>query len=202
MSGEGADRFDRRIFLAILASAAFTTRIAQAAGAWRTLSGPFVQERTLGLFKSTVRSQGKVTLVRPDKLRWELSAPDEIVYWATADVLAYRSRAGSGRVPANAGRIAASMADLRALLGGDLASLRGRYEVKETASGDNLLLEAAPKEPAQSPFKKLTLELGPDRIRPLQAVLVEGPKDQSRIRFGDLVLDAPVDPRVMEPPPA
>lgn len=192
---------ERRIFLAILASAAFAARAAEAAPTWKTLTGPFTQERTLGLFKSTVRSQGKVTLVRPDKLRWELSAPDEIVYWATPDVLAYRSRAGSGRVPANAGRIAASMADLRALLAGDLAALRGRYDVKETASGDTMLLDAVPKDPAQSPFKKLTLELGPDRIRPLQAILVEGPKDQARIRFGDLVLDAPVDPRVMEPPP-
>ncbi len=186
-------------------AAALATTAARALGTpptWKTLTGPFVQERTLGLFKSTVRSQGKLTLVRPDRLRWELFAPDEIVYWATADVLAYRSRQGMGRVPATVGRFAASMADLRALLGGDLAALRARYDVTEGGTEAAPTVEAIPKEAARSPFKKLTLELAADRIRPVRASLIEGPKDQTLIRFGDLTLDAPVDPSEMTPPRA
>ncbi len=173
-----------------------------AAPAWTTLAGPFVQERTLGLFKSTVRSQGKMLLARPDRLRWELLAPDAITYWATPDTLAYRSAAGAGRVPATAGRIAASMVDLRALLAGDRAQLRARYALEEApTAGGGVLLEATPREGTGAPFKKLTLEWGPDKIRPVRASLVEGPKDRTEIRFGELVLDGPVDPRLLEPPP-
>jgi outer membrane lipoprotein-sorting protein len=197
----------RRQLLVLAAAAALpgTARTARALGVattWKTLAGPFVQERTLGLFKQTVRSQGRLTLVRPDRLRWELFAPDEIVYWATPEVLAYRSRQGVGRMPASAGRLAASMADLRALLVGDLNALRARYDVKEGGTDAAPVVEAAPKEGTKLPFKKLTLELAADRIRPVRASLVEGPKDQTLIRFGDLVLDGPVDPREMEPPRA
>jgi outer membrane lipoprotein-sorting protein len=197
-------KLGRRELLVLGAAAALpgTARALGAPPAWKTLTGPFAQERTLGLFKSTVRSEGKLTLVRPDRLRWELLAPDEIVYWATPDVLAYRSRQGVGRVPAAAHRLAASMADLRALLAGDLTTLRLRYDVREGGTESAPLIEAVPKEATPSPFKKLTLELGADRIRPARAWLVEGPKDQTLIRFGDLVLDAPVDPREMEPPRA
>ena len=194
--------FGRRELLAFVAATSLA-RLARAGGppaAWKTLSGPFSQERTLGMFKSTVRSTGKMTIVRPDRLRWELFAPDEIVYWATPEVLAYRSREGSGRVPANAGRLAASMSDLRAMLTGDVTTLRARYEVREDVRDDGATIEAVPKEGTKCPFKKVTLELAADRIRPLRATLVEGPKDETRIRFGELVVDGPVDPRTMEPP--
>jgi len=194
----------RRDLLLAFAAAMVLPRAARALAAptWKTLSGPFVQERTLGLFKSVVRSSGKLTLVRPDRLRWELFAPDEIVYWATPDVLAYRSRQGVGRAPATTGRVATSMADLRAMLAGDFTGLRARYDVTEGGTESAPTVEAVPKDATKAPFKKLTLELAPDRIRPVRSTLLEGPKDQTVIRFGDLVLDAPVDPREMEPPKA
>ena len=55
--------------------------VARARSSVTTLSGPFTQERTIGLLSAKVRSTGTLTLVRPDRLRWELSPPDDVVYW-------------------------------------------------------------------------------------------------------------------------
>ncbi|MEP7125371.1 MAG: outer membrane lipoprotein carrier protein LolA, partial [Byssovorax sp.] len=86
---------DRRHFLAVVAAAGAATatlsigvparadevsdalaKIARARASLKTLTVPFTQERTIGLLASTVKSEGELTMVRPDKLRWELKAPD------------------------------------------------------------------------------------------------------------------------------
>ena len=74
-------------------------RIAAARASLHTLVGPFTQERTISLLATSVKSQGTVYLVRPDRLRWELEPPDDVVYWITPEGLAYRSKTGQGRVP-------------------------------------------------------------------------------------------------------
>ncbi|MFO0673296.1 MAG: hypothetical protein U0235_27395 [Polyangiaceae bacterium] len=42
--------------------------------------GLFTQERTIGLLATKVKSTGTPALARPDRLRWELAAPDSVVY--------------------------------------------------------------------------------------------------------------------------
>src|SRR5271169_4811635 len=99
-------------------------RIARARASVRTLQGPFVQTRTIGLLATDVRSTGTLTMVRPDRLRWELAPPDDVTFWIGPQGLAYRSAHGQARVPAATARVAGALDDLRALLGGDPASLR------------------------------------------------------------------------------
>jgi hypothetical protein len=90
----------------------------------RTLQGPFVQTRSIGLLATDVRSTGTLVLVRPDRLRWELAPPDAVTFFVGPDGLAYKGATGQGHaMPPNA-RIAAALDDLRTLLGGDLTKLR------------------------------------------------------------------------------
>jgi hypothetical protein len=182
------------------------SRIERAQSQLKTLSGSFTQERTIGLLRSKVTSRGKLTLARPDRLRWELLPPDEIVYWVTPSGLAYKSPRGSASVasgpatgPAVGARIARALDDLHALLG-DLAKLRHHYLLKGHPLSAGAQIEALPKDPGQSTFKKLTVELGPDLVRPLRVTLIEGPKDSTEIVFGELVVNGPVDPKLLEPP--
>ena len=88
-------------------------RIAKARASLRTLVGPFTQERTISLLSTSVRSQGKLYLVRPDRLRWELDPPDDVVYWITPEGLAYRSKSGQGRVPPAQARLTRARAGKR-----------------------------------------------------------------------------------------
>jgi outer membrane lipoprotein-sorting protein len=173
--------------------------VARARKGAKSFAGPFTQTRKMGLMKAQIVSQGRVSLVLPDRLRWELFPPDEIVYFVTPDGLAYRNRSSQGAVRANDARtLAAGLDDLRAMLGGDLAQLRKRYDLKAFAVGDDVELEANALPSAESRgMKAIKFGIGKDRIRPTFTRLVEKNGDSSDIRFGELRMNVPIDPASM-----
>jgi hypothetical protein len=175
-------------------------RIARARAPVHTLQGPFTQTRTIGLLATDVRSRGTLTLVRPDRLRWELAAPDDVTFWITPEGLAYRSAHGQGQLSAASVRVGGALEDLRTLVGGDLARLRERWELRclrHDASGAEI--EATARSGSASPLRSSRLALAPDLVRPVRAVLVEGSRDKTVIEFGQLVIDAPVEDARMRP---
>jgi hypothetical protein len=175
-------------------------RISRARASVRTLQGPFTQTRSIGLLATEVRSQGVLTLVRPDRLRWELAAPDDVTFWVTPEGLAYRSAHGQGRVSPSAARAGGALDDLRTLLGGDLSRLRDRWDLRvarDNATGAEI--EATPRAGTAGALRSSRLALTPDLARPTRAVLVEGPRDKTVIEFGALVVNAPVDDARMRP---
>jgi len=178
-------------------------RIARARAPLKTLVGPFTQERTIGLLATSVLSRGTLTLVRPDRLRWELAPPDDVVYWITPEGLAYRSKTGQGRVSAAQARLASSLDDLRTLLGGDLSRLKARYDLRlvpnAVPGGSETTFEGTPRDPTV-PLKQLRFGVAADGVTPLFAELFEGPRDKTRIQFGALQRDTAVDPATVRPP--
>ncbi len=178
----------------------FLAQVARARAGVTTLTGPFTQERSIGLLAAKVRSTGTLTLVRPDRLRWELAPPDEAIYWVTPDGLAYRSPTGQGKVPAASQKATAALADLRILLGGDLNELRGRYDLRGSCPEHApFVLHATPKPGVEAPFQDMTFTLAPDLIAPETVTITEGPRDRTEIRFGTLRVNAPVPPSAMTP---
>ncbi len=176
-------------------------RIASARATLHTLRGPFVQTRTIGLLATDVRSTGTLTLVRPDRLRWELAPPDAVTFWIGPEGLAYRDAHGQARLPATTARMAAGLDDLRTLLGGDPARLRERWELKVTRDdGTGAEIDATPRTSAGALLQRLRFALAPDLVRPVRATLTEGPRDRTVIEFGALVIDGPVDGASMKPP--
>ncbi len=174
--------------------------IARARANVTTLTGPFTQERTIGLLAAKVRSTGTLTLVRPDRLRWELAAPDDVIYWVTPEGLAYKSASGQGRAPAGTQRIAAALSDLRVLLGGDLAALESRYEVSGTCqAGKALSFRAVPKPGASVSFQEMRFTLAQDLVAPEFVTIVETPRDRTDIHFGTMRANTPVASAAMTP---
>src|SRR5262245_29995734 len=120
----------RRTFLFVLAFAPTAwadlgdrlKAVGEARAKIKTLSGPFTQERTIGLLSTKVSSTGKLALVRPDRLLWELDAPDSVSYWVGPEGLAYKGKNGQGRLPLGT-KLAPALDDLRILLAGDLQKL-------------------------------------------------------------------------------
>lgn len=165
----------------------------------KTLTGPFTQERVIGLLSAKVTSTGRLTLVRPDRLLWELDAPDSVSYWVGPEGLAYKGAHGHGHLPMDA-RLAPGLGDLRTLLGGDLGKLRERYLLTELPAGGGLAFDAVPKDKAGARFARLSLLLAEDLVRPRKISLYEGGKERTDITFGALAIDAPVDPARMRPP--
>ena len=106
-------------------------------------------------------------------------------------------------MPAASQKIAAALDDLRVLLGGDLAALRGRYDLTGTCSGEHVVsFRAAPKPgAAASPasFQEMRFTLAPDLVAPLSVTIVEGPRDRTEIHFGVVRANVPVALGVMSP---
>jgi len=176
-------------------------RVASARSSLHTLQGPFVQTRSIGLLATDVRSTGTLTLLRPDRLRWELAPPDAITFWIGPEGLAYRDAHGQARLPATTARMAGALDDLRTLLGGDPSRLRERWNlsvVRDDATGAEL--DATPRALAGAPLRGLRFALAPDLVRPVRVTLTEGPRDRTVIEFGTLVVDGPVDGATMRPP--
>jgi hypothetical protein len=175
-------------------------RIARARAPVHTMQGPFTQTRTIGLLATDVRSTGALVLVRPDRLRWELAAPDDVTFFVGPEGLSYRAAHGRGSTLPPDARIAGALDDLRTLLGGDLTRLRERWNLQllrdDTAGVE---LEATPRATAPSPLRSMRFALARDLVRPTRVLLVEGPRDRTAIDFGALVVDAPVDPAKMRP---
>ena len=189
--------------------------VARARARLKTLVGPFTQERKIGLLAAAVRSTGRLTLVRPDRLVWALQPPDDVTYWIGPEGLAYKSAHARGRLALGSGapgagdatssrtaRLAAALEDVRTLIGGDLARLRDRYELRlaSARSADELLLEATPKVNGRGALQRILFGLDRERARPTRATLVEGPRDITEIVFGSLARDVPVPPAAARPP--
>ena len=176
-------------------------RIARARTPVRSLQGPFVQTRTIGLLATAVRSTGTMVLVRPDRLRWELAPPDAVTFFVGPDGLAYRSAQGQGHVPTVGARLGGALDDLRTVLGGDLSKLRERWDLavlRDDATGAEL--EATPRPGTTTPLHTIRFALAPGLALPTQTLLVEGPRDKTLIEFGALATNVPVDEAKMRPP--
>lgn len=173
--------------------------IAQARASLTTLQGPFTQTKTLGLMATQIKSTGTMLLERPSKLRWELAAPDSVVYWMLPGGLAYKGKNGQGQLPVT-DKMAPQLADMKAFLAGDLGSLKARYELREVPDASGVTIEATPKVAEGARFKQVVLSLDPDLVRPRKIVLLEGAKDKTEIVFGELKKNAPIDPALLTGP--
>jgi outer membrane lipoprotein-sorting protein len=179
--------------------------VAKARGGLQSLVGAFTQERTIGLLATMVKSEGEMTVVRPDRLRWELRPPDAITYWIGPEGLSYATPSGGASVGKNAaGRFGAVLSDLLTLIGGDLGKLRARYDLAvQKAEGGVLVLSARPTtEEVKKHVKSLSLRLAPNLWAVQRIEIEEVGGDRSVITFATMARDAKVDPARMVPPRA
>ena len=175
-------------------------RVARARARVRTLQGPFTQTRTLGLLATDVRSRGTLTLVCPDRLRWDLAPPDDVSFFVGPEGMAYRGPHGQAAAVPPIARFGGVLDDLRTVLGGDLRALRPRWDLRalrDDATGAEI--EATPRPGGDARLASLRFALAADLVRPTSALLVEGPKDRTDVQFGAMVVDAPVDAARMRP---
>lgn len=176
--------------------------ITKARASVKTLVGTFSQERVIGLLATAVKSDGEMSLVLPDRLRWELKPPDAITYFITPEGFAFATPSGGGGVGKGAaGRFGAVLSDLLILLGGDLEKLRGRYDLSIPSRKDGIEILAIPKaEDVKKHVKSLQMSAGPELWSVRRIVIEEKSGDRSVIAFGKVERDVKVDPAKMRPP--
>jgi outer membrane lipoprotein-sorting protein len=206
----------RRSFLAVCASGALIAGsrraaadpvadlfadIAKVRASIKTATANFVQERTIGLLATTVKSDGEMTLVRPDRLRWELKPPDAVTYWIGPEGFAYATPSGTASVGKQAaGRFAPVLGDMLILFGGDLEKLRARYDITIASRSPDTVLHLVPKtDEVKRAVSSIDLTLGSELWTMKKVVMAEANGDKSVITFSNLKRDVPVDPARMRP---
>src|SRR5687768_6724494 len=125
-------------------------RIAKAREGTTSLRATFTQKRVIHLMDTAIESRGRVAVVRPDRLRWDLEPPDAVTYWIGPDGLTMKNAEGVTKIDKNStDRFASVIADLLVMLGGDLRTLRERYDIsvkeKQVDGGAQLTLTLKPK---------------------------------------------------------
>ena len=147
--------------------------IAKARRGVRTMKAGFVQERKLTLLATTVKSTGELAYVDPDRLRWELYAPDDVVYFIGPEGLSYRTRSSNATVPQAGANVSKALADLRALLGGDLALLKDRYVLSGSRGATDVEVAGVARDRTAN-VRGFTMALDRTLVIPLRARLLEG----------------------------
>jgi outer membrane lipoprotein-sorting protein len=172
--------------------------IARARKGLRTMKASFVQERKLTLLATSVKSTGELAYVDPDRLRWELFAPDDVVYFIGPEGLSYRTRSSKATVPQAGANVSKALGDLRALLGGDLALLKDRYVLSGSRSASDVEITGIAKDKAAN-VRGFTLDLDKTLVAPVRARLLEGRTDTIEITFSNAQINVPIDPATMRP---
>lgn len=177
-------------------------KIAAARASLKTLVAPFTQVRTIGLLGSDVTSTGEVTVVRPDKLRWEVYPPDATTYWVLPEGLYMQSGSNKAvKAPPNASSLGGVLGDVLLFVGGDLRKLADRYDLTVKSTDGGVGLEARPKKDETKRFvSRVELKTTPDLWAVSRFVIEEASGDRSVITFGEAKRDGTVDPSKLKPP--
>lgn len=173
--------------------------IAKARSSVKTMRASFTQERKIALLATSVKSTGEMLFGAPDRLRWDLAPPDDIVYFVGPEGIAYKTKSSSATVPAQGAGVAKALQDVRALLGGDLNSLKDRYTLTGSRSGSDVEIDGAAKDPKSTAVKSFQLVLDKNLTSPMRAHLVEQKSDSIDLQFNNVVINPPIDPAKLRP---
>lgn len=172
--------------------------IARARKGLKTLRASFTQERRIALLATTVKSRGELTFAPPDRLRWDLAPPDDVVYFVGPEGLSYKTRTSTATVPAGNANVAHALGDLRALLAGDLGALRERYVLTAIRTPIDVEIRGASKDRVAN-VRSFTLVLDKGLVIPLRSRLTSGKSDSIDLTFSNVVLNEPIDPARFRP---
>lgn len=164
----------------------FLLRLQQAAAATSAWQADFTQEKHLSIFKEPVVFQGRLSLVRPDRLRWEFFTPVSSVLILNKES---GMRCGDGMAPVTVDLNSDPMMSVvsRQLwlwLGGDYRSLGEQYEIGFAADDSTLVVQ--PKKDSAGngmPIEVVILRFDPVSLEPQQVEIHERDGDYTLLRF-------------------
>ncbi|MFH0785680.1 MAG: outer-membrane lipoprotein carrier protein LolA [Pseudomonadota bacterium] len=169
----------------------FFLEIQAASAQVQSFSSEFVQERRLALFAEPVIFLGKLTVVRPDRLRWEFTDPvPSALIFNGKEGMRCNDKAPPTHFDLGSDPIMRTVAEqLWLWLGGDYSKLSDKYNM---ASSDNSLI-ITPKEQATAEYiGAVTITFDAATKQPEQVLIAEPGGDSTLIRFKSYVLNGSI----------
>jgi outer membrane lipoprotein-sorting protein len=176
----------------------FLTSIRVSSDQVHSFQSAFVQEKQLAMFDRPVLFKGKLSLVRPDRLRWEFTEP-------VASALIFNENSGlrcSEGVkpvkfsPSEDPVMKVVSEQLWLWLGGDYSSLEGRYRLEMV--GEATLL-VTPLDEADAAFlTSVLIDFDRTTLQPVQVEITEAGGDLTRLNFRDPIINTSFPPDIFE----
>ena len=174
------------------ASMPLLQRLQQTSAQVESFEASFVQEKELSLFAKTMIFHGRLTVVRPDRLRWEFTDPVPSVLLLSGDAgLRCSGESKPVQFDVKTDPVMKSVAEqLWLWLGGDYSRLNESFTLYE--NGDNVLT-VIPKEPSMAEYiEQVTITFETVNMQPGQVVIKEPGGDLTRLIFSDYSFNPPV----------
>lgn len=170
---------------------AFLAEIQAASDQVRSFSSEFVQERRLALFAEPVFFKGSLTVVRPDRLRWEFTAPvPSVLIFNGERGIRCNDKAPPVHFDLGADPIMKTVAEqLWLWLGGDYSRLKASYDLVKSGPS---ALRITPKEQRLSEFiSAITITFHRTSRQPEKVEIADPGGDTTILSFQAYVLNSP-----------
>lgn len=157
-----------------------------------SFSSEFTQEKKLSLFSRPVVFQGKLFIVRPDRLRWEFISPVPSVLILKGDEgIRCNDKATSKRFQLSADPVMKMVAkQLWLWLGGDYKELARNHKLEKLGPAALLI---TPENKSTADFiETVAIAFDENTLQPLQVKISEPGGDSTRISFHFLDLNSPI----------
>lgn len=161
----------------------FLEEIQRASDKVQSFSSSFIQERHLALFAKPVIFHGRLTVVRPDRLRWEFTSPVPSVLIFNGDRgLRCNDQAPAVQFALGADPVMRTVAEqLWLWLGGDYSRLSDLYRIEKKGTSSLLIL---PEDEAVSEYiGAVTITFNETSRQPEKVEIVEPGGDSTLIFF-------------------
>ena len=169
----------------------FFQEIQAASAQVQSFSSEFVQEKRLALFAEPVIFHGKLTVVRPDRLRWEFTSPVPSALIFNGKVgMRCNDKAPPTHFDLGSDPIMRTVAEqLWLWLGGDYSKLHDKYNM--TTQDSSLII--TPKDQAAAQYVgAITITFNTLTKQPDSVLISEPGGDSTEMRFASYVLNGTV----------
>lgn len=168
----------------------FLQEIQAASDQVRSFSSTFVQERKLALFTEPVVFHGSLTVVRPNRLRWEFTSPvPSVLIFNGERGMRCNADAPPASFDLGSDPIMKSVAEqLWLWLGGDYSRLESLYRMEKSGPDS---LKITPKEEGMAKFiSTITITFDTTNRQPEKVEIAEPGGDATVITFQSYVLNS------------
>jgi len=158
----------------------------------QSFSSDFTQEKILTLFTNPILFQGKLSIVRPDRLRWEFTTPvaSTLILKGDDGVRCY-DKAAPDKFHLSSDPVMKMVArQLWLWLGGDYKRLAQLYKL-EKHGGSTLEIIPEDKETADY-ITSVTIVFDEKSLQPLKVEIMEPGGDLTRISFHSSAINEPI----------
>ena len=170
----------------------FLQNIQKASDEVSSFSSDFTQEKHLAMFTIPVKFEGKLAIIRPDKLRWEFLSPLPSVLILNGDKgVRCSDKSSAEHFQLSTDPIMKMVAEqLWLWLGGDYSKLNTLYDLEKREEATLFIL---PKDKGTAEFiESVSIIFNSTSLQPEQVQIAEPGDDLTVIRFINPVINGPL----------